>query len=76
MRRRDIFRNGLFGTLSERENRLVLLGMSFTAFVIGCMDAPKVVGFLGLLGLVLTLVITVNQYYRVKSGQDPEDRSR
>lgn len=71
----NVLKKGLFGTLSQREARLVMLSSCLTVLVLFAFPQP-LHAFLAIIALVLLCVITLNQYHRVKAGQDPEDRSQ
>jgi len=68
-------KDGLFGTLSQREMRLVMLGSCLNTLLLAVLPRGMTLILLPF-AILLLAVITINQYYRVKSGQDPEDRSR
>jgi len=68
-------KDGLFGTLSQREMRLVMLGSCLNTLLLAFLPRGMTLILLPF-AILLLAVITINQYNRVKSGQDPEDRSR
>lgn len=71
----NVFKKGLFGTLSQRETRLVVVGACMAVLLLFAVP-HQLHGFLALIALMLLGVISLNQYNRVKAGQDPEDRSQ
>lgn len=71
----NVFKKGLFGTLSQREARLVLLSSCLTTLLLLAFPRP-LHAFFAIIAVMLLSLITINQYNRVKAGQDPEDRSQ
>lgn len=69
----NIPKNGLFGTLSARESRLVMLGACLATIVLAILPRPFT-GVAVVFAVLLLLAITVNQYHRVAGGEDPEER--
>jgi hypothetical protein len=71
----NIPKDGLFGTLSQREMRLVMLGSCLTIIILAIL--PRGITMILLpFALLLLFVISLNQYNRVKAGEDPADRSQ
>jgi uncharacterized protein YybS (DUF2232 family) len=65
--------NGLFGTLNQREARLILMTSGLTAAFMALCPLPGLVTFLGVIGFLLAAMIAYNQYNRIKRGVNPLD---
>lgn len=65
-------KEGVFGELSTRETRLVIMTAGLVAFLLACIPFHWFHVIVGVLGLIVSLTIIFNQYKRVEAGQDPK----
>jgi hypothetical protein len=65
--------NGLFGTLNQREARLILMTSGLTATCMALCPFELLSGIVGVVGFLLAVMIAYNQYNRIKRGVNPLD---